>query len=246
MADYPFDSAKVKTGVPGLNDLIEGGFERGAVVLVAGDAGCGKSTFANQYLFFGATMYDEPGVLITFEEKKIDVYRHMARYGWDLEQLEREKKLLVFEYPPHEIERFISEGEIIEDAIKSIGAKRLVIDSVTSFALVFDSGYKRRQGLLKLLDSVKKWGCTTIMTAEASVDSRGDFSVKFGMGYLTDGLIYLYNIRTKEQKEQRQKAMEIIKMRGIKHYTNIVPMTFSEHGIKVYAEPIFEKFVEGK
>lgn len=246
MPDYPFESAKVKTGIPGLNELVEGGFERGAVILVAGDAGCGKTTFVNQYLYFGASTYNEPGVLITFEEKKNDVYRHMARYGWDLEQLERDKKFVVFEYPPHEVERFISEGEIIEDAIKSIGAKRLVIDSVSSFALVFDSAYKRRTGLLKLLDAVKKWGCTTMMTAEASVDSKGDFAVKYGLGYLTDGLVYLYNIRTKDQKEQRQKALEIIKMRGVKHYTNIVAMSFTEHGIKVYAEPVFESFVEGK
>ncbi|MFH1750724.1 MAG: ATPase domain-containing protein [Candidatus Micrarchaeota archaeon] len=240
IAKVPFSQDRehhVPTGIPGLDELIEGGFEKGAVILVAGDTGTGKSTFAMQYLYNGATKYDEPGIYLTFEERKGDIYRHMLRYGWDLEKLEKQKKLMVMQYPPHDIDRFILEGEIIEDTIKDMGAKRLVIDSITTFALIFDSRYRRKLGIVKVLELLKKWGCTTLLTSEASPTHQGEVKAKFGLGYLADGLVNLYNIR---QGDQRQKALEIVKMRGISHSNLIVPFEFKQKGIELYPnQPVF-------
>lgn len=239
-AHVPFSRDRehhIPTGIPGLDELIEGGFEKGAVILVAGDTGTGKSTFAMQYLYNGATKYNEPGIYLTFEERKDEIFRHMQRYGWDLQKLERQKKMVVLQYPPHDIDRFMLEGEIIEDTIKDLGAKRLVIDSITSFALIFDSRYKRKLGIVKVLELLKKWGCTTLLTSEASPTQQGEIRAKFSLGYLADGLIHLYNIR---QGDQRQKALEIVKMRGISHSNLIVPFEFKQKGIELYPnQPVF-------
>jgi KaiC/GvpD/RAD55 family RecA-like ATPase len=228
---------RVPTGIPGLDELIEGGFVQGNVILLAGDTGTGKSTFAMQYLYNGATLYKEPGIYISFEEKKDQIMKNCQRYGWDLKKLEEEKKITILQYPPHDIGRFILEGEIIEDTIKDMGAKRLVIDSITSFALIFDSEYKRKLGIIKVFELLKKWGCTTLLTSEAKTSEGGEIRARFGLGYLADGLIHLYNIR---QGDLRQKAIEIIKMRGIAHSAQIVPFEFKENGLTLYPnQPVF-------
>lgn len=230
----------VKSGISGLDEMLGGGFERRSAVLVSGEAGCGKSTMALQFLYKGITEYNEPGIYISFEEDKADVYRHMLPFGMDFEKLEREKRFIYFRYPPHEIENFISEGKVIQDSIEELGAKRIVIDSITSFALLFTDEYKRKLGIISLLQSMKKWGCTTLLTSEGSFDSRGNFEAKFGLSYLVDGILYLYNVRKGNVKE---RAFEVVKMRGVKHRTNICPALMNDgEGLELYPnEPVFNE-----
>ncbi len=228
---------RVPTGIPGLDGQIEGGFEEQSVVLVAGDSGSGKTTFTLQYLYNGAAKFNEPGIFITFEEKKRDLFRRALRYGWDFVKLEKEKKLAVLEYPPHEIDRFLSEGNLIEDIIRDLGAKRLVIDSITSFALLFENEYKRRQGMTNSLNTLKKWGCTTLLSSEAHVMPNGELKSRFELSFLSDALIYLYNLR---RGDSRIRAFEIMKMRGTNHSTTIAPMSFEKNGIVIYPDqPVF-------
>lgn len=227
-------SPKVKTGIPGLDDLMQGGFEPRSVVLLSGDPGSGKTTLALQFLYAGAMQYDEPGVFITFEERKEDIFRHMEGYGWKLEDLVNKHKLAILEYPPHEIERFITEGEIIRDIIMDIGAKRLVIDSMSSFAMLFDSPYKLRQGILKILSTLKKWGCTILVTSEGARGEKGEVADRFGLEYLTDGFVYLYNVR---EGDRRNRLLEIIELKGTSHDTNIHEVAFSKKGVGVSREP---------
>lgn len=229
----------VRSGITGLDEMLGGGFERRSSVLVSGEAGCGKSTLCLQFLHNGAKLYDEPGIYISFEEDKADVYRHMLRFGMDFAALEDAKKFIYFRYPPHEIETFINEGKVIQDTIEEIGAKRIVIDSITSFALLFVDDYKRKTGILNLLQALKKWGCTTLLTSEGSFDSRGNFETRFGLSYLTDGILYLYNVR---KGSTRERAFEIVKMRGVRHRTNICPILIGDKGIDLYPdEPVFNE-----
>ncbi|MFA6048330.1 MAG: ATPase domain-containing protein [Candidatus Micrarchaeia archaeon] len=238
-ADYYSEGKKplrVSSGIPGLDEQMEGGFEGQSQVVITGDSGSGKTTFCLQYLYGGAKL-GEPGVFITFEEKKRDIFRRALRYGWDLAKLEREKKLAVLEYPPHEMERFLSEGQIVEDIIRDMGAKRLVIDSITSFALLFEDDYKRRQGLTSALNTMRKWGCTTMMTSEAHLLPNSDIRTRFGLSFLSDALVYLYNMR---RGDKRVRALEIFKMRGTDHATSIMPMSFGKTGITIYPDqPVF-------
>lgn len=228
---------RVESGIQGLDAQMEGGFEDQSMVIVAGDSGSGKTTFCLQFLHDGASRLGEPGIYITFEEKKKDIFRRALRFGWDLARLEKEKKLVILEYPPHEIERFLTEGQIVEDIIRDIGAKRLIIDSVTSFALLFEDEYRRRQGLTSAMNVLKKWGCTTLMTSEAQSLPNGELRTRFELSFLSDGLVYLYNLR---RGDKRVRALEIMKMRGTKHNAAIVPMSFEKTGITTYpGQPVF-------
>ncbi len=221
---------KVKTGIPGLDDLIEGGLERKSVIVLAGEAGSGKTTFAMQYLYAGAALYKEPGLYVTFEEQKSTLFKHMARMGWDFEKLEKEKKLFVLEYPPHEVDSFISQGNVVEDLIRENGIQRVVIDSATSLALLREDEYKRRQALLKTIDTLRRWGTTTIMLSEAEM--RGErLRVRFGIEYLADGLILIYNIR---KGDARELALEVFKMRGTAHERKLCLMKITGKGIVLY------------
>jgi len=221
---------KVKTGIPGLDDLIEGGLEKKSVIVLAGEAGSGKTTFAMQYLYAGAALYKEPGLYVTFEEQKSSLFRHMARMGWDFEKLEQEKKIFVLEYPPHEVDSFINQGNVVEDLIRENGIQRIVIDSVTSLVLLREDEYKRRQALLKTIDSLRKWGATTIMLSEAEM--RGErLKVRFGIEYLADGLILIYNIR---KGDARELALEVFKLRGTAHERKLCLMKITSKGIVLY------------
>jgi circadian clock protein KaiC len=220
----------VPSGVPGLDELIEGGFDRQSVVLVTGDPGAGKTTFLTQFLYQGVTKFNEPGVFITFEERKEDLVRHMKSYGWDLAALEKDKRLVILDYPPHEIERFLTEGEILRDTILNVGAKRVAIDSLSTFALIFENQYKMRLGILKVLDQFKKWGATVLATGEGRINERGEVEDRFGLEALVDGFIYLYNLR---RGERRERALEVIELKGVRHSTVVHPLLFERGGLRV-------------
>jgi KaiC/GvpD/RAD55 family RecA-like ATPase len=103
---------------------------------------------------------------------------------------------------------------------------------MTSFALVYDGEYKMRLGILKAIDSFKKWGCTTILISEGSISEQGDVRDRFGIEYLTDGTIYLYN---KRMRDYRQKLIEIVELKGVKHDNAIHPLSFGKDGMSVEA-----------
>ena len=158
------------------------------------------------------------------------VYRHAKKFGWDFEGLEREKRFIFLEYPPHEVERFISEGGVIEDMIHEYGVKRVVIDSMTSFLMIYDNDYRRRQAFLKVMETLRKWGCTTLLVSEGSVTETGEVRTPFDIEHLSDGLIALHLVRNEDIAEI---ALEVVKMRGTAHERRAVPLRFNEHGIRV-------------
>jgi KaiC/GvpD/RAD55 family RecA-like ATPase len=222
---------RVQTGVPGLDELIEGGFKRSQVISLSGTSGSGKTTFAVQFLYNGATQYNEPGLYITLGEQKKQIFANMLRYGWDLKKLEEERKILFVEYPPYEIEVFLSQEVVIRDSVEMVGVKRLVIDPVSSLLMGYGDEQKRRERLLRLLERLRSLGCTSLMTSESvGLDTEVPLG-KFEVELFSDGIIYLYNVR---RKNQRQRGIEVIKLRGTKHSNKVSPIEFSEHGIEVY------------
>ncbi len=238
MAERKNDGSRVPTGIEGFDSMIEGGFERQSIMMVAAEAGAGKSTLALQFLYNGAVNYGEAGLYITFEENRGQVYRHMKRFGWDFEKLETEGKFRFMQYQPHEVEKFFNDGTIIEDVVRDYKIKRIVIDSVTSFALLFENEYKRRLSILQLFNNIKKWGVTALLTSEGEITPQGDMKARFGAEFLADGFIAVHSIR---RKEIRDFALEVVKMRGTNHMRKMVPFKLiDEQGIVLYPnQPVF-------
>jgi len=233
----PNMNERVKTGIPGLDSMIGGGFERKSVVIVTGSAGSGKTILSLQFLYNGAMQFNEPGLYVTFEEQKESIFRHMLSFGWDFAQLERERKLVFLEYPPHEVDRFISEGAVIEDMVREYGIQRVVMDSITSFMLLYSEEYRRRQVFLKTMEILRKWGCTTLLTSEGMATEDGDVKTRFGVEFLADGLLSIHTIKRGGVKEF---AIEVVKLRGIQHEMRMNLMKITPNGIEVYpSQPVF-------
>jgi len=235
----PEDFSRVPTGIPGLDELCGGGFERNSSVLVMGGAGSGKSTFLNQFIYTGAAFYDEPGIILSLEEPKENIIRHSLDYGWDLKSLEKEGKLSIINYTPNEVKKLSEEGGgLIWDTITDIGAKRVVVDSLTSYVVLFGSKYQAREAQLELFDMIRKWKCTTVFSGEAV--RNASVRTDFGMEYLTDAVIALHRPR---KNNARIRAIEIFKMRGTNHTQKICPFDIVPgEGLVVYPnEDVFEE-----
>lgn len=223
---------KTPTGIEGLDEVMGGGFEKNSVNLVGGGAGAGKSILAMQFLINGIKKFNEPGIFITFEETKKKIYKHMLAFGWDLEKYEKQKKFALVEYAPQQVKKVLSEGGgLIESVITKIKAKRLVIDSLTSFNLLFKDELEKRKASLDLFKLVSKWGCTTLVTVEEETDPEKHISS--AVEFEVDGVILLYNIR---KGNVRERALEVLKLRGIKHSTKVFPIKIGKIGITVYPQ----------
>ncbi|RLG19308.1 hypothetical protein DRN67_03015 [Candidatus Micrarchaeota archaeon] len=230
-------SDRVQTGIPGLDSLMEGGFIKGSIISLCGDSGTGKTIFGLQFLHEGAVKHDEPGLYLSFDEHKRSMFRNMQRFGWDLAKLEKDKKLLVIEYPPYEVDHFASQESVIHDLIDRLGVQRMVVDSVTPVALLYEGEQKRRQGLLRLIERIRNWEVTSILVSESVGDvSIGTPRSRYGIEFLSEGLIYLYNMR---RKNYRDRALEIIKMRGVAHANKVCPMKITSKGMSVYPKQQF-------
>lgn len=227
---------RVSTGITGLDGLVEGGFEKGSVVVVAGESGTGKTIFGIQFLYNGANL-GESGLFISFEEKKRRTIEHMRRFGWELEKLEKERKFFVYEYGPREVDRFVSEGGAIERTIRDNKIQRIVLDSITSYAALFESEKERREAIVKLFDMLRRWNCTTILPSEAAVVTEGgEVRARFGIEYLADALIAIWSVR---MGDVREMALEVIKMRGTAHSKKLSPMKITNEGIIIYPDQPF-------
>ncbi len=237
--------ARVPTGIPGFDDLIEGGFIENDVILLTGGPGAGKSTFGTQYLISGIVDHNEPGVYVTFEETPARIMRNMWRHGWDMERLSKENRLRIIRADPIAYGRYIKktmensdhgdhENATLETvlkqiyaAIKDIDAKRLFIDSLTSLKISPDP-VDVRHIILEFIKNVESFDCTTLITSE--INREPDyFSVE---EYLAEGVICLKVFRI---GGERIRSLEILKMRGVKHDEVLRPYVITDKGIFVYS-----------
>ena len=227
---------RVPTGIEGLDDVMEGGLRKGTVNLVGGGAGCGKSILSMQYLVEGIRKYDEPGIYISFEENPEKIIQDFLSFGWDLKGYVESKKLVILYYTPEQVERFLeSGGGIVRDVIESLGVKRMVVDSLTAFTLLFATELEKTKGILKLFDSIHDWGVTSFMTSEQEPNPTLHRSTI--IEFQVDGVILLYNVR---KGDIRERSLEIFKMRATKHSAKIFPMQITDSGVTIYPEePVF-------
>ncbi|MDD3159806.1 MAG: ATPase domain-containing protein [Candidatus ainarchaeum sp.] len=225
---------RVKTGIVGFDGLIEGGFEKNSSVLLVGSAGTGKTLFSLEFLYKGITEFDENGVFISFEESKNSLYTHSLQFGWDFAKLEAEKKFRFLSFKPHQVTSIIEEGGAqIKDVLTEINAKRIVIDSITAYSLLFSDEYKQREKVLEIFNLLNRWGVTSMVVVEKS---PFEFEGKEGsLAFIADAVISLF-YNHDEEKGLRIHALEILKMRGTNHTNKICAMSFEDDGIVIYPD----------
>lgn len=222
---------RTKTGIPGLDELLNGGIPKGSNVLVTGGAGTGKTILTTQYLYEGALKYGESGVFVTLEGNIRDIAWNMESFQWDIKSLQDQgmftiyKMSMGFANQKETIEdRLAEELKEIEREVKDINAKRLVIDSTTVFGAYLEPSMLRTT-LFKLADSLKTFGCTTLLTAETQA-TKNNFS-SFGVEeFVVDGVIALYFTPP-------NRSLFVRKMRGTPHDANPHPLTIGGNGISV-------------
>jgi len=220
---------RLSTGIKGFDRFIEGGFEKKSVNLVVGGSGSGKTIFAVQFLMAGLEA-GENVIYITFEEKKEEFYSNMQRFGWNLEEYEKKGKFFFLEYSPEKVQTMLEEGGgAIESIVLKYNISRIVIDSVTSFALLFEQELKRREAALNLFNIIRNWKCTSLLTLEDEQPGTSD-AVSSSIEFEADSIIILYFLR---RKLRRERFIEVLKMRGTHHSTEIHTFDIKDKGIVV-------------
>lgn len=226
--------AKSATGIDGLDEITNGGLPKGRPTLLCGSAGCGKTLFAMTFLYKGAVQFDEPGVFIAFEERPDDLIQNVGSLNYNVSKLIDEKMLIVdhIHIDRNEIEEagdYDLEGLFIRIgfAIDSIGARRVVIDTIETLFGGFDNEAVLRSELRRLFEWLKEKGVTAIITGE-----RGDGALtRYGLEeYVADCVILLDN-RVQDQLSTRR--LRVVKYRGSAHGTNEYPFIVDEQGITV-------------
>ncbi|MCX8202537.1 MAG: AAA family ATPase [Candidatus Micrarchaeota archaeon] len=231
--------SRVPSGVFGLDDMIEGGFEKNSLNFICGETGSGKTLFAMQFAFFGAQKYNDNSILISLEETKEELRRRMGRFGFDLAALEASGKLLIYSYSPKEVNKFIEDLPQIEATIKKNKISRAAFDSLTTYALFFENPGRRNIEMLSLIDKFRKMECTVLMTSELKLTSKiVEAEEGITIEHLADSVISIYSIR---KGDIRDLGLEVIKMRGTNHSRKIAPMRIVPTGMIVYPDMPFIK-----
>lgn len=220
---------RVPTGVPGLDELIEGGLPQGRIVGLTGATGSGKTTLSFQYLYHGITQHDEAGVYVTLEDEIADLYQEMARFGWDVKAKMAENKLAVVKSQiPTEVNTPLTVDTLLDkihSAVTQVNARRLVFDSLSAMGFCYTETINLRRDVLRLCSLLRELGCTTLLLSE--MPDRGEATMRFGLAqFVTQGMMVLHMAHT-------YRALEVRKMRGTRHDTNVHRMRIGEHGISV-------------
>ena len=228
---------RVATGIPGLDDLLFGGFCEGDAVLVAGAPGTGKSTLGMQFIYEGITRYDEPGFFITFEEFPQQIYRDALNFGWDFRRMEEEDKLKVLFTSPELMNQDIKRHEgIFPEMIREIGARRVVVDSITHFQRLASDPGELREIIYGLINALKREGLTPVLLRELV---EGEVVGTVTEEYTADTVLHLTMDRV---NGQRMRFAEVLKSRGSRHIPAKSLFSLSEEGITVmppFQEPFF-------
>jgi circadian clock protein KaiC len=225
---------KSPTGIQGFDEITDGGLPTGRPTLVCGGAGCGKTLFAMEFLVRGSTQFNEPGVFMSFEETNEELTKNVASLGFDLEGLVKHKKIALdhVHIERSEIEEtgeYDLEGLFVRlgYAIDSIGAKRVVLDTIESLFAGLPNQLILRAELRRLFRWLKDKGVTAIITGE-----RGEETLtRQGLEEYVSDCVIMLDHRVTEQTSTRR--LRVVKYRGSIHGTNEYPFLIDENGFSV-------------
>lgn len=232
---------RLSTGIPGLDELIEGGLPRKRSFLVSGATGAGKTIFSMQYLYQGAYLYGEPGIYVTLDERPDLIREDMLKFGWNIKRMEDEKKIVLLDatvtrlgldsgeqatYSETSFDHKKLLLEIIRQ-VKETNAKRIVIDSIATLGVYFKDQDMIREAIMEMIYVFSKLGLTAVLVSE--LDPSTNKYSKYGVEeYIADGVFVLKYLDTGIQGINR--TMLIRKMRATKHSSEIHPMEITDNG----------------
>jgi len=226
---------RVKTGVPGLDDLMQGGIPKGSSILLSGGSGTGKTIFTMQYLYSGAKDLKEPGLFVTLEGNLKNITWNMQSFNWDIKAMQDQNLIKIYRLNLDSMrhqrsveEQVDKELEIISQMVQEIGAVRLVIDSTSAFGVWIREEGALRGMLYRFTNALKDLDCTTIMTSE-TLGGKMQFSA-FGVEeFVADGVVALYFTPP-------HRSVFVRKLRGTDHSKTIHPFDISNKGITINAK----------
>ena len=225
---------KAKSGIQGLDEITFGGLPKGRPTLVCGGPGCGKTLMAIEFILRGATLYNEAGVFMTFEEKTEELALNVTSMGFDLQKLQRRNRLRL-DYVHIDRSAIEETGEYdleglfirLDHAINGIGAKRVVLDTIENLFAGLANQAILRTELRRLFQWLKQKGVTTIITAEKGENTL----TRHGLEEYVSDCVILLDHRIVNQVSTRR--LRIIKYRGSIHGTNEYPFLIGEEGLIV-------------
>ncbi|MCW4054232.1 MAG: hypothetical protein NWE84_04835 [Candidatus Bathyarchaeota archaeon] len=243
-------SETVPTGIYGLDEMVSGGFPKGRIILILGGPGAGKTIIASQFLYKGLSEFNENGVLVSLDESKPHFYSEMKNFGWDFQKAEDENKFRFIDATRLSRVAMLKEKmmkeeshslrgkllpidklvESLQDKIKEIDAKRVVLDTLASLFYRFLDPIERRTAGVDLIEALSDLKTTTIVTTELAqlgLDTRKLSDEEF----LVHGVILM---QTLFSGGSTVRALQVEKMRGVSVNSNVVPYTIDRNGVEVY------------
>jgi circadian clock protein KaiC len=219
-------TSRASTGISGLDEMIEGGFPKGSLILLAGSAGSGKTIASAHFLYHGAKDLNESGIYVSFAERREFFLDNMKRFGMDFETLENQSKFKFMDLITTREDTVSSTLGMISREVLELDAKRLVVDSFTAMAQAFAKRIDARI-ILHMLDKLmSKGGCTTLLLVELPAGAK-----TIGLGFeefVADGIVLF---ETVDEREGIRKRAVVRKMRGTNHDLNYSHIVISDRGL---------------
>jgi len=236
---------KLLLGISGFDTISVGGVPLGRTTLVAGSAGSGKTLFALQFLVQGARQYDQPGVIVTFDETPAELTRNVRSLGWSLDEMIAGQKIAIVDGSPEVGDEVVETGPFdlsallarIEHAIRSVNATRVVLDSIGALFVDFTDAHRVRRELQRVAAGLRLLNVTSLVTLEHTYDCD-ELEPSVLDGSFADNLVVL---RNRLEHGKRRRTVEILKFRGATHHKGEYPFTIDpEHGVTVIPLAAFE------
>ena len=227
----PTKSSKIQTGIKGFDKLIGGGIPEADLVLLSGPCGAGKTIFGISFLCSAAEK--EPGIYVSFEEELSKIKHDAELFGWNIEKLEKNNKIRFLKYDPFKLQDIF---ELIENNIREINAKRIVIDSISALGIYVRDPSELRRMILEISNMLRKSGCTSILISEVLNNVRDSLSRFNVEEFVADGVVLLHNSLV---NNEYRRGISIWKMRSTDHSKKIHPYRISKQGFIVYPDDEF-------
>lgn len=224
---------RAPSGIPGMDQLMEGGFVKRSVNLISGGPGAGKTIFLQQYVYYGIVTNNEPGLMVSFEEDSPHLKKDVIRFGWDMDTLEQKGMCTYRYFQPTSLAEIQAE---LTNTIIQKKVKRVAIDSLSVLTMSLKDAYMIRKQLFAIVTRLKKLDCTTLISAEIVGEtpldmSGGQYSREGVVEFVADAVITLHSSGLGGEAD---RALRIVKMRQTNHERGPIPMAITKQGIRVF------------